>query len=362
MARPESIAIGGYFPTPLALIPGLARCVALPTFEKWRGGVAIFDPCAADGESIEQLGRALFGTDADQVRRDHLAIFAGELEASRFELLKARLTSYDVGAVVAGGKGVVLHGDALCATFEQNQWGSAGVSVLLLNPPYNAQVKPRLEERFLRRFASALVTGGVLLLLVPWKALSASADTLATEFEDLRCFRPDEELYGQVLLVAKKRISLFAPDESVKAQVLAWGADPRTIAPWASIWHTTQIEAPKASGLHNWKIAPFDVKALAAAARPWYAPTRGSGALAPIGEVLADVSLARRYPVAMPLKAAYIAAAAACGVFDGARIAPNDSASGLPDVLVKGVFERYLQPVGDVEDKEGVKIGEKVVE
>lgn len=358
MARPESIAIGGYFPTPIELIPGLARCVALPVFERWGPGVSFFDPCAADGEAIDRLARAVFGPAADSTRREHLSVFAGELEATRFELLKSRFGSFASTACVAGGRGKVLHGDALCATFDAD----SGVSVALLNPPYNDQVKPRLEERFLRRFASAIVTGGVLLLLVPWKALAASADTLAAEFEDLRCFRPEEDRFGQVLLAAKKRPGLFAPDERVKAQVLSWGSDPGTIAPWSAIWHTAPIEVPVSAGLRDWAIAPFDVCALAAAARPWYAPAKGSGALAPIGEVLADVSLARRYPVAMPLKAAYIAAAAACGVFDGARIAPNDPASGLPDVLVKGVFERYLQPVGDLEDKEGVKVGEKVVE
>jgi hypothetical protein len=242
-----------------------------------------------------------------------------------------------------------------------------GVSLAFLNPPYDFDREyGRLEERFLRRYTEALADRGVLVFLVPFYALAASANTLAQHYTDLHCFRfpeGDFEVFKQVVLVARRHASLRQPDPALVARVRAWSEDAASIpvlparpAPVASLPDHPEYPEP----LDGWEVAPMDLTGLLAEVQPWTASDRG-GRAQPIPGVTppADGSdlLARSYPTAMPPRAAHVASAIAAGVFNGARLEPDASSSPLPPVLVKGTFDREFRTVEEKTNKDGAITG-----
>jgi hypothetical protein len=138
MARFESQAVAGYYPTPQRLLPHLARLVDWQGRDGWCSPrYVLLDPCAGDGEAIHTL-RSLW----PQIEEPP-EIAACEMEASRAKALRSRLPFRDQ----------VLHADAFRVTWRQ---GDKGASLLFLNPPYDQDPDfGRLEERFLDRFQQA---------------------------------------------------------------------------------------------------------------------------------------------------------------------------------------------------------------
>jgi len=169
MARPSSIALGGYFPAPFTLLPSLASLVS---FARQDDAHILVDPCAGDGFAIDELRKHWFER-ADLDAR----IYAVELEKERAKGLRVRLSQADR----------TFH----CDAFQVEISGQDGASLLFLNPPYDSdKVHGRLEQRFLERWSASLIPGeGVLLFLVPFYALRASAEFLAQHYQDIRAWR-----------------------------------------------------------------------------------------------------------------------------------------------------------------------------
>ncbi|MBZ0090190.1 MAG: hypothetical protein K8H90_07415, partial [Thermoanaerobaculia bacterium] len=86
MARPESQAIAGYFPTPEHLVPAIASLVALER-ERYDRPI-VFDPCAGTGAALVALAGAVLDLAPADAARYCLGI---ELEATRAEALARRL-------------------------------------------------------------------------------------------------------------------------------------------------------------------------------------------------------------------------------------------------------------------------------
>lgn len=266
MARIESIALGGYYPTPSDLLAAMARLLRAHSPQTF------MDPCAGDGAALAQLAAAVAprltraqraivesaqrgafqpaNPDAPPptpeealavARRwgiDDCAFACVELEAGR--CARVQQTIVDAGAAYSNV--TVAEGDAFGVRFGLSRYahraglgvddaaarvGRAPVAtVLYLNPPYDLDpVHGRLEQRFLRRFTGALVDGGVLLFVVPHYALAASAETLAREYTDVRCYRfPARHFraFRQVVLYARKCPTRPVPDADIAAQVRAW--------------------------------------------------------------------------------------------------------------------------------------------
>jgi Uncharacterised methyltransferase family (DUF6094) len=340
MARPASVAVAGYYPTPPELLASVASLFAPPADG---GGVHLLDPCAGEGAAllalVERLDADAWGCEMERVR------YAALLNAVR----QARGWN-------SGGR--MLCADALRVGWKLGY--NMGQSLLYLNPPYDTDPEHgRLEERFLERWSGALTAGGVLAFVVPHYALEASADTLARRFNPLRCYRfPGDhwEAYRQVVLVARKlSVDLAAPDRAAHARVLAWGARPEDLPDLPEAC-PDPVAVPVATGFESWRALPVDTAALAAKARPWHFRDR-AGKLAPVPGVLPpgrvqDVLL-RTYPSAMPPRPAHIAAGLAGGVFNGARLDPDSPDAGLPPLLVKGVFRREYKTIEQKTDKEG---------
>ena len=57
MARPQSIALGGYFPTPSPLLSSLASLVSFAPQDQPH---VLVDPCAGDGAAIAELRKRWF--------------------------------------------------------------------------------------------------------------------------------------------------------------------------------------------------------------------------------------------------------------------------------------------------------------
>lgn len=356
--RLEGQASAGYFPTPTHLIPRIAQLLEIAQYAETattysRGDIHFMDPCAGKGEALEELSQILL---QDQTSSKFYTI---EMEKTRFEELKTKLHSF-------GFKHSSLHGDAFQVKFSKvSDYGSTydGIGLLWLNPPYDFDRQHgRLEQKFLQRFTEALAIGGVLVFLVPFYALKASAAYLAQEYSNLHCFRfpgEDWDVYKQVVLIASKSEPLLAPDPSLERQILQWAADadsipelPETSAPLLVVPRELNHYS---GGLAVWNMVGVDLVDVLAKVKPWFSTDR-SGKVQPIAGIIPDVDLddllTRRYPVAMPPRPAHIAAGIAAGIFNGSRIEP-DSDPKLPPLLVKGVFDKEFRTIEEKLDKNG---------
>lgn len=335
MSRPESQALAGFFPTPIELLPTIAKLVTFPATTD-RDEISLLDPCAGDGTAIYALAKEW----SEPSRR--IRIYAAEMEKSRASKLDSRwVTSIDRKS---------LHSDAFKVRFAQGT--SEGITVAYLNPPYDPDREyRRLEERFLVRFTPAIREGGALFFVVPFYALGSSAETLATHYDSIACYRfPGDHFaaFKQVVLVAQRRASLLSPDPALVATIEGWSRDADQIPelPSEPTPHLALAASePYDSGLSTWEAASFDATSLLAA----FEPFRGTRGLLP--EHLG----ARRFPCAMPPRPAHIAAGIAAGVFDGARI--TSTTPSLPALLVKGVFNREYRTVDEKKNKSGEVTG-----
>lgn len=356
MARPHAQAVAGYYAAPQHLIPWVSRLIHVTGTDD----LSLLDPCAGEGAALAGLAAALGG-------KNRLEVYACELEQTRFNALaEKRSTEFGYAATH------FLHGDAFqVVAAARGRYGThSGIHVLWANPPYDHDLKfKRLEERWLDRFTPTLMPGGALLFFVPYYALAASRLTLATHYRELHCFRVpdgDFEAFKQVLLVARRSPSVLGEaDPNILAQVDLWASDPTSmpvITGTESPVITVSTDSDHRCGLGQFELAPLDVTAILAQYRPWHASDRG-GRLQPISGLFPDSgSLTRVYPLAVPPKPAHIAAGIAAGVFNGARIEPDDARSKLPALLVKGAFDREYATVEERHDKQGNKTGEVQVQ
>lgn len=345
MARLESTAIAGYFPTAQHLIPRIACLV--PTYAG-KQEMSFLDPCAGDGAAILALMEAVSPGKVHD-------LYAIEMEATRFAALKKACEAKSYALTKH-----LIHGDAFTVTFELQR--REGISALFLNPPYDLDRQHgRLEHKFLLRFTSALALRGVLFFVVPHYALTASAEYLATEYEKVECFRfPDKDFaaFKQVVLCATKTETRSRPDPKILQRVNEFAKHPERLPELPNIVSKPITKIPAmdsySTGLGTFEQHPTDVAALIAKARPWMHGTR-VGVLAPVRGILPDQPvqdvLRREYPVATPPRPAHIAAGIASGVFNGALVTSNDGK--LPDLLVKGVFNQEYRTVEEKVSKDG---------
>ncbi len=363
MSRPESVAVGGYYPTPTHLLPSIARLVdaSYRSPERYSSPTyALFDPCAGEGEALFELAREWFGENLREISGARLEFYACELESTRAEALKTR---WRKEIREWGETQGIEQGDAFRLIWKPGSHSNQGANVLYLNPPYDTHpIKGRLEQAFLERFTPALIPGeGILLFVVPYYALLASAVYLATHYSALWCFRfpsPDFEVFKQVVLVGKRASSpapLGAEESSLAAQVRQWAEDPTSISELPA-GPVVRLPPKSSGGLEDFKIAPLDLTSLRAAVRPWWGNLGGKGEAGPVRGIGVDGELSdlfgRPAPVAMPPRPAHIAQALAAGLFNGVRVSPGAGA-GLPPVLVKGVFDREYKTTEEKKDKEG---------
>jgi hypothetical protein len=325
MARPASVEVAGYYPSPTSVLPRIASLVSWP--EGSAHGV-LLDPCAGDGGAITAL-RDAWSPPTGSTLHAGPKIVACELEAERAKRLRAALPHHHHDQALAGDAFRLLPTADLAA--------GGGATVLYLNPPYDHDAEfQRLEHRFLVRFTGHLAAGaGFLLFLVPFRALPASADYLAVHYADLRCYRlpdPEFQAFGQVVLAGRRR---RRPIEAASAaRILEWASHPREL-PLLPERAPDPFEVPRTGSVWyrlEYRLAEADVESAVAAFRPWTDGETG-------GRLAAHDLLGSRFPVALPPKPAHIALALAAGMFNGHRLEPDDP-DRFPPVLAKGAYSR----------------------
>lgn len=361
MARPQSVALGGYFPTPKHLLPEIARLVSIPKTANRESMVSLLDPCAGEGDALFTL-QGLWLPNRDHVSFHSYAI----------EIEKKRHAALLENASLHHNKPNLLHGDAFCAKWTVTE-SAKGVSALYLNPPYDIDDKHgRLEERFLSRFVSILMEGGTLFFVVPHYALEASATTLATHFSQLECFRfPDEDFtnFKQVVLVGRKSEGLLvdsglaSASPSLVSLVNRWAKEPHLLPVLGEgvtpLWSLSVAPFHWQGAFSSWRMLPVDIDLVLSSLKPWHTADK-SGREVPIPNILPTPDgdfLKREYPMAMPPRPAHIAAGIAAGVFNGARVVPNETTNGMPDLLVKGAFDKEFRTIEEKTNKGGAVTG-----
>jgi len=320
MARLESVARAGYFPTPSRVAASIARHLTAAA----SGGkrvVRLLDPCAGTGEAAAVLAQALgaesFGIELNEERAiaarnrlDHL------LQISAFSVRLA----------------------------------NGGFSCLFLNPPYDYDDESRrLEHAFLTSLTRALCPCGVLVYLVPQPRLSVSARYLASHFTDLRAWRfPDPEYaaFRQAVLLAIRRPKP-APDPVAQAEVEAWSRGDLPPLPDAAGGPTAIVPSLPAGDVLFASLA-FDPEQAATEAH-----RRGVWAQSDLVEQRWPPDEQSVRPL-MPLRKGHLALLIAAGMLNSCVLVQGDQrilVQGDRRILVKGrTYNELVQVDGDEED------------
>jgi tRNA1(Val) A37 N6-methylase TrmN6 len=190
----------GYYPLPSSEGVRIGRLLKFPT-----EATSVLDPCAGTGAALEQI------TNAAQVDR-----YAVELDAER-----ARQ------AQTAGLK--TIQGNLFDVHSKVERF-----SLLYLNPPYDSEVglsgNKRMEFLFLRHTCRWLVSGGVLVMVVPHGRLGDCESLLAEAFTDFRVYRLtdlESERFDQVVLFAvRARIKATAFETNRQSLIRAMWMNP----------------------------------------------------------------------------------------------------------------------------------------
>jgi tRNA1(Val) A37 N6-methylase TrmN6 len=165
----------GYYPLPEGQAPMLRARLAFPQQK-----TSALDPCCGKGTAILGL------TEGSQTE-----VYGVELDADR--------------AAIAKSVGInTIHGNVFDVRARVER-----LSMLYLNPPYDFEVGPlanqRMERLFLAHTFHWLKPKGVLLMVIPVKAVYDTMETLTTRFKDIQIYRmagEESEKYDQCAVFA----------------------------------------------------------------------------------------------------------------------------------------------------------------
>jgi hypothetical protein len=395
MARLEAEALAGYWPFPNTLIRDIASLISSEKARKGQkqygymtyGTYLFLDPCAGEGEALIELGKQLLGPQINFSHHEPTLLFnAIEMEQLRYEALKSNVRSVDNNYNTSRHN--LIHADAFTVRFEKDLH-NRGADVLWLNPPYGLDdIHGRLESKFLERFTDALVAGtGLLVLIIPFHALSSCAKHIAQNYDQVNVWRVSEPYFSeefagkQIVLIGRRRErAALMYNQAVLDRLNAISADP-----------TLAMELPKAGatlplyelsggvdrciGFSRFEAVPLDVNDMVSQTRPWmaggktkkakkrvsaqasskakkrtvlYSPVKESGLHLGIKDFVG-----RPFNVLMPPKMAHIALALAAGIFNGQEVLPDDTSTGLPPLVIRGTFEREYVTVEEKKNSKG---------
>jgi len=167
----------GYYPLPTDEAHRICNLLAAAA------PYAAIDPCAGDGTAFLAI-----------TANSQAALAAIELDADRAAACEAKRIS-------------TVHGSALeCRVTAES------CSLLYLNPPYDTELGPhsnqRMELVFLEHCYRWLMTGGVLVFVVPNTALAPCARLLASQFDCLTVWRlehPECVRFHQVVILGQRK-------------------------------------------------------------------------------------------------------------------------------------------------------------
>lgn len=199
MARLESIAKMGYYPTPPEVVGQIRSILRFP-----KGGFRAIDTCCGEGDALNLLTQGLSQAET----------FGVELDKQRFHAARDKLNH-------------VLWADSLWEFSARK----GAFQLLWLNPPYDndesmdSDNRKRLEYRFLEDHLGLLSPEGILIYIVPWDTVRSRnvAELLGSRMSDVRVYpfpcRGDKNLFerfGQTVLIARRHRPSKAEHERTK--------------------------------------------------------------------------------------------------------------------------------------------------
>ena len=205
----------GYYPLPESEGEKLR---SLLTYSQ---SASVIDPCVGQGDALLLITRNA------PVRR-----YGIELDAERGR--------------IAGASGIeTIQGNTFDAIAR-----SESFSLLYLNPPYDSEIgsiaNRRMEAVFLEHTYRWLVTGGVLVLVIPYERLHDCAGILSSHFTAINVYRmtdPDSVQYRQIAILGVRHDVRGAALETNKRQLQSIGLygsfqkvpelQPRTCQPYS---------------------------------------------------------------------------------------------------------------------------------
>ncbi|NUU53008.1 SAM-dependent DNA methyltransferase [Paenibacillus taichungensis] len=182
MARLESEAKGGFYPTPVSEMELILKRITTQT----HGNISILDPCAGTGTAINQMKNHF--DDSDKV-----STYGIELEKSR----------------AAEAKNHVDH--FLACGYEDTRMSHDSFSLLYLNPPFMQIKSERAEVQFFRNLTqpnSYLSDSALVILNVPQYTLKDLAKLISSRLEEVRVYRFTDEnydTYKQVIIYGYRK-------------------------------------------------------------------------------------------------------------------------------------------------------------
>jgi len=185
MARLESEAKGGYYPTPTVEMEYILKRIKAHEGNT----ISVLDPCAGKGHALKQIKQHLLGFKCLPTT------YGIELEKSR--ALEAK---ENVDHVLACG-------------YEETRISHDAFSFLYLNPPFMESRGVRAEAIFFRDLTmpdSYMSVGSLIVLNLPQYVLDSVAKLIATRLENVRVYRFSDENYSmfrQVIVYGYRKAS-----------------------------------------------------------------------------------------------------------------------------------------------------------
>lgn len=187
----------GYYPLPVEHGPNIRARLSFPG--EGMEPAAALDPCAGTGAALKAITS---GSDS--------ALYAVELDVIRANM-----------AAEAGIQ--TIHGNMIDVRIKRVQT----LSLLYLNPPYDNEMSSiergkRMESVFLSNTYAWLKTKGILVMVIPGKAVDHVSDTLSSRFRDVRIYRMDGELarkYDQYAIFCIRHDNYGKDAEMIKSEI-----------------------------------------------------------------------------------------------------------------------------------------------
>ena len=186
----------GYYPLPVEHGPNIRARLSFP--RKGKESATALDPCAGTGAALHAITK-----DSDSL------LYGVELDAMR--------------AAASAASGIqTIQGNVMDVRARVER-----LSLLYLNPPYAHELSgvdrsKRMEQIFLTHTYSWLKPKGIVVMVIPGKAIESVASTLASRFRDIRIYRMDGEdaiKYDQYAIFGIRRDNYGSEGEAIKQEI-----------------------------------------------------------------------------------------------------------------------------------------------
>lgn len=324
MARLESEAKGGFYPTPTEEMELVLKRLACTSGES----ITLLDPCCGKGTALKQWQEDM------KAKGSNPTSYGIEIEKSRGNFAET-----------------IIDYVAKCG-YEETRMSHDAFSAMYLNPPFMQINGERMELTFLRDLTSDyLQAGGVFIFNLPQYVLKDVAKILASRFVDIKVYRftdANYDVYKQVIVYAvRRRKGLRSEKERIYQQQIEkelynlsfLGKDALPTldtADWDMNFYTIPKNEKPVALFQSMKVEEEDILRSLQSSNKFYEK---------VEEKIKDLNITTGKAInpAMPLKITHIATAIASGTLP----------ENMGDHLLVGVSKRVQEQKMQVNPKSG---------